>query len=134
MASSESAAALQQQLAALTAVLQAAMSTSTAANGAATQHAAALPREPCFQGCRQLHAAGAPLRLETTSETVKMSDEERDQLQAGLQRIAELDEQIDGLQRGFEEATSLPASSRQSVRSTRSVLSGANSNRRFSRS
>lgn len=53
MASSESAAALQQQLAALTAVLQAralsetqvlaAMSTSTAANGAATQHAA-LPR------------------------------------------------------------------------------------------
>ena len=69
--------------------------------------------------CPAVAAGAGPIRLETTSETVKLSDAEREQLEAGLQRIAELDEKIQGLQQGFGDGTSQSAGSRQSVRSTR---------------
>ena len=92
------------------------------------------PRQRTRRGARWLAAsrvsrqpdvggAGAPIQLQTTSETVKLLEPQRQELAAGLRRIAELDEQIEGAQRGHDEAASqgsgVESGARGSVRGTR---------------
>ena len=66
---------------------------------------------------------------------MKLSEGERQQLQEGLQRIAELDAQLEGAQRGLDEASQgssdAQSTARQSVRSTRSTKEQATTSSRL---